>query len=84
MTARPTRYAFWRGVATTVVVLFVLWLSVGVAFGYPQAVECVKDNRGPAVDVDVESYRKWGYFRTFEVGACTAYWHRSEKDEHFR
>ena len=87
MTDRPTLYAFWRGVATGIVAVvftvFVAWLSVGFTVGYPQVVECIKDNRSPATWVEIGSGRKWGYFRTYEVGACTGYWHRSEKDEHF-
>jgi len=89
MTDRPTLYAFWRGVATGIVAsafaLFVLWFAVAFNIGMPQALDCV--NYGdwtPAVDVEVTSNRKWGYFRTYQVGGCTAYFHASNKYEHFR
>jgi hypothetical protein len=79
--------SFWAGVATTIVcgvfALFVLWFAVAGSIGMPQVVECIKDNRSPAVYMDIGSGRKWGYFRTYEVGACTAYFHASHKDEHF-
>jgi hypothetical protein len=80
--------SFWAGVATTIAVLFVaLFVSLfalGVARGMPQAIDCV--NYGdwqPAVDVEVASTRKHGYFHTYRALGCTAYFHDSRKDKYF-
>jgi hypothetical protein len=80
--------SFWAGVATTLVcgafALFVLWLSVGIAVGMPQAVDCVNYADGkPAVWVEIESNRKHGYFHTYRALGCTADFHDSRKDEYF-
>ncbi len=73
---------FLAGVATTIVVVafafFVLWFAVSATVGNPRVVECVKDG-GSAVIVDIFSSRNQGYLRTYEVGACTVYFHASNK-----
>jgi hypothetical protein len=80
--------SFWAGVATTIVcgvfALFVLWFAVAFTVGNPRVVECIKDNRKPAVSMDIEAGRRYGYFRTYEVGACTAYFTASNKAKYFR
>ena len=78
---------FWAGVATTIVcgafAFFVLWFAVSATVGNPRVVECVKDG-GSAVVMDIDSGRKHGYLRMYGVGACTAYFHASNKDKYFR
>jgi hypothetical protein len=80
--------AFWAGVATTIVcgvfALFVLWFAVAASVGNPRVVECIKDNDKPAVAMGVGATRQYGYLRTFEVGACTAYFTANNSAKHFR
>jgi hypothetical protein len=85
--------SFWAGVATTVVFLFVSLFFFGVAMrGLPQAIDCVNykayaaAGKAPATRVEVTSTRRHGFFRTYTFPplGCRAYWHRSNKDEHFR
>ena len=75
---------FLAGVVTTVLFLLVSLFVFGVVKGYPQAIDCVNyASRSPAVDVEVESNRKHGYFHTYRALGCEAYWYRSRKDMYF-
>jgi hypothetical protein len=75
--------AFLAGVATTIVcgvfVLFALFLVTS-----PKVVECIKDNKKPAVAMGVTAVRNYGYLRTFEVGPCTAYFVANNSEKYFR
>jgi hypothetical protein len=75
-------------VATTIVCgvfgLIALWFTASVTVGGPKVFECVKDNRKPAVAMVIEPTRLYGYFRTYEVGKCTAYFITNNKAKHFR
>jgi hypothetical protein len=79
---------FWAGVAATLVCgtfsLFVLWFAVGFTIGNPRVISCIKDGRNPAISMELESTREHGYFRTYQVLGCTAYFHASNKDMYFR
>jgi hypothetical protein len=74
---------FWAGVATTIVcgvfVLFALWFVTT-----PKVVECINDNRKPAVAMGIEPTRRYGYLRTYEVGPCTVYFIANNKAKYFR
>ena len=74
--------------ATTIVCgvfgLIALWFTASVTVGGPKVLECVSDHRDAAIYMDIEPTRKYGYFRTYEVGKCTAYFITNNKAKHFR